>query len=286
MDALSEQDGEKYVFKGAEGLYPDYEIFLVSLSKGGGDAVIVKEFNAKNKSFVKDGFLLPEAKGGASWIDKNTLMVSTDFGNGMTTSGYPKEVKIWKRGTDLIDAKFIFEGKDDDMGTWGTTIQTKGKTYQLIIQKSSFYSGSYYVLEKGKLIKLDLPEDIEFSTIINELVILQLKSDWTIGNKTFKQGSAVSIKYSDLVEGKKDYTLIVEPNELSSITGISSTKNVLLVNMLNKVKSELNKYNWSGQWKKEKIDAPEFGNISLGTSDHESDNYFFYFTNFLEPSLP
>ena len=109
IDELSEQDDVKYVFKGATGLYPDYKKFLVNLSKGGGDAVIVKEFDVTTKTFIENGFYLPEAKGGASWIDKNTLMVSTDFGDGMTTSGYPKQVKIWKRGTDLKDASLVFE---------------------------------------------------------------------------------------------------------------------------------------------------------------------------------
>lgn len=284
IDKLSEKDNEKYVFKGAAGLYPDYSKFLVNLSKGGGDAIIIKEFDANSKLFIKDGFLIPDAKSSADWIDENTIMVSTDFGDGMTTSGYPKQTKIWKRGTELKNAKLIFEGKENDMGIWGYTLPTRNKTYQLIMQKTSFYSGSYFVLEEGELIKLDLPEDIEFSTIFNGLAVFQLKSDWTINNKTIKQGSLISIKYDELINGKKDFELIVAPDERSSISEISKTKNVLLVNMLNNVKSELYKYTWNGKWEKEKIEAPQFGNISLGSSDENSDNFFFYFTNFLEPS--
>ena len=143
IDALSENEGEKYVFKGATGLYPDYDLFLVSLSKGGGDAIVIKEFDAKNKKFIENGFFLPEAKGSASWIDENTIMVSSDFGQGITTSGYPKQVKTWKRGTDLNNAKLLFDGQTDDMGIWGYTLPTPSKTYQLIRQRTSFYSGSY-----------------------------------------------------------------------------------------------------------------------------------------------
>ncbi|NQU54035.1 MAG: S9 family peptidase [Bacteroidetes bacterium] len=284
IDKLSEKDNEKYVFKGATGLYPDYKKFLVNLSKGGGDAVIIKEFDANTKTFIEDGFLVREAKGSANWIDENTLMVSTDFGNGMTTSGYPKQVKIWKRGTELKDAKLIFEGKEDDMGIWGYTLPTKNKTYSVVMRRTSFYSGSYAFIEKGKIITPELPEDISFSTIFNEQAIFELKSDWNTGIRTFKQGSVLSIYYNDLINGKKNFELVVEPDERSSITEISSTKNVLLVNMLNNVKSELYKYTWNVKWEKEKIDAPELGNISLGATDENSDNYFFYFTNFLEPS--
>jgi len=284
IDKLAEKDNIKWVYKGASGLYPGYNKFLVSLSKGGGDAVIVKEFDVNTKAFVENGFYLPEAKGGASWIDENTLMVATDFGTGMTTSGYPKQVKIWKRGTDLKNAKLIFEGSETDMGIWGTTQPTPKKNYQMVVQRTSFYTGVYFVIENEKLIKLDLPEDIEFSGIFNDLVILQLKSDWNTGIVNFKQGAVISIGYNDLIAGKKSYRLIVEPDERSSVTGISTTKNILLINMLNNVKSELYKYDWNDGWKKEKINAPEFGNITLSATDENSDNYFFYFTNFLEPS--
>ncbi len=284
IDKLSEQDDIKWVWKGATGLFPDYNKFMVSISKGGGDAVVIKEFDVISKSFVEEGFELPEAKGSVSWIDVNTLMVSTDFGEGITTSGYPMQVKAWTRGTLLSDAKMLFDGEKEDMGIWGMTELTAKKTYQLISRRTSFYSGTYYVIENGKLVKLDLPNDIDLSAIFNGLVLLQLKSDLTAENTTFKQGSVVSIDYNDLIAGKKNYQLVVEPDERSSITGLATTKNVLLVNMLNNVKSELFRYTYKKEWKKEKIEAPEFGNISLASSDSESDNYFFYFTNFLEPS--
>ncbi|MFV0592255.1 MAG: prolyl oligopeptidase family serine peptidase [Draconibacterium sp.] len=284
VDALSEQDGEKYVFKGASGLYPKYERFLVNLSKGGGDAVVIREFDAENKTFIKDGFSIPEAKGSASWIDQNTLMVSTDFGDGVTTSGYPKQVKIWKRGTELKNARLVFDGKEDDMGIWGYTYHTSDKTYQIIMRRTSFYSGNYCFIENGKLVEPVLPEDIELNGIFNKQVLFSLKSDWNIGKNSFKQGDMLSISYADLLKGKSNYQLIVRPDERSSITETNTTKNVLLVNMLNNVKSELYKYTFNGTWQKEKIDAPELGNISLGSADEESDTYFFYFQNFLMPS--
>ena len=129
-----------------------------------------------------------------------------------------------------------------------------------------------------------MPDDIELTTIFNKQVIFQLKSDYTVSNKTFKQGDVISILYDDLISGKMNFNLIVSPDERSSISEISNTKNTLLVNMLNNVKSELYKFTFNGNWKKEKMNAPEFGNISLAASDDNSDNFFFYFTNFLEPS--
>ncbi|MCG6189936.1 prolyl oligopeptidase family serine peptidase [Maribellus maritimus] len=284
IDDLSGKDNIKWVFKGASGLYSDYDKFLISLSKGGGDAVVIKEFDVQTKSFVENGFYIPEAKGNASWIDKNTLMVSTDFGDGVTTSGYPRQVKIWKRGTELKDAKLVFEGEKDNMGVWGYTIPTQDKTYQLIMRYMTFYTAQYYVLEKGKLVELELPDDIELAGIVNDMVILRLKSDWEVNDQFYKQGSVITAKYNDLLRGKPDFYLLVEPGERSSVAGLSSTKNMLLVNMLNNVKGELYAYKWDGSWRKQKINVPEPGNISLAASDENSDNFFFYFENFLEPA--
>ncbi len=284
IDALSTQDNIKWVFKGATGLYPDYNKFLVNLSKGGGDAVIVKEFDAQTKTFVENGFYVPEAKGNVSWIDENTLMVSTDFGDGITTSGYPRQVKTWKRGTDLKDAKLIFEGDENNMGIWGYTFPTKNKTYQVVMQYMTFYTTKYFVIENGELVQLNLPEDVELAGILDDLIVLKLKSAWQVANQTFKQGAVVSIKYTDLVKGNVNPELVVTPDERSSVSEVSSTKDMLLVNMLNNVKSELYAYKWDGSWKKEKIDAPELGSLTLGASDENSENFFFYFENFLEPA--
>jgi len=284
VDELSAKDDVKWVFKGATGLFPDYDRFLVSLSKGGGDAVIIREFDVDKKSFVENGFYIPEAKGSASWIDENTLMVSTDFGEGVTTSGYPTQVKIWKRGTDLQNAKEVFKGLENDMGIWGYTVPTEDKVYKLIMHRTSFYEGSYYFVENDKLVKPELPEDIELTTIFDDKVIFQLKSAWKIKSNTFSQGAVISIPYNDLMTGENNFELVVEPDERSSVTSITNTKDRLLINMLVNVKNELYAWEYDNGWKKEKIKVPDFGAISLGSTDEFSNSYFFYFQNFLEPS--
>ena len=284
IDNLSEADNIKWVFKGASGLYPDYKKFLVSLSKGGGDAVVIREFDAEKKSFVEGGFYIPEAKGSASWIDESTLMVSTDFGEGLTTSGYPMQVKILARGEGMDDAREIFRGKENDMGIWGSAYHTPNKVYQLISRRTSFYEGEYYFIEKGKSIKLKLPADIELNTIFKDQVIFQLKSEWKVNNQKFAKGAVVSIPYNDLIKGKMKFEPVVTPDERSSITEILSTEDRLLINMLVNVKSELYSFQKDKTWKKEKLNAPDLGNITLASSDRFSNRFFFYFQNFLEPS--
>ena len=59
IDALNQSENANWVWKGADCIEPDQDRCLVSLSRGGGDAVEVREFDLKSKSFVKDGFVLP-----------------------------------------------------------------------------------------------------------------------------------------------------------------------------------------------------------------------------------
>jgi prolyl oligopeptidase len=204
IDAMSEKDNVKWVYKGASGLYPDYNLFLVNLSKGGGDAVVVREFDATKKAFVENGFAMEEAKGGASYIDQNTLIVSSNFGpNTMTTSGYPRQVKIWKRGTALKDAQLIHEGSVTDVSSSGYVARDGSIQYTMVQRGITFYSSQKFVWLKDKLVKLDIPEDADISGLLNNQLVCQLKSDWKAGDNTYKQGSLVSLNFTDLLKGQK-----------------------------------------------------------------------------------
>src|SRR5262249_55042040 len=102
LDALAAAEKESWVWQGATFLRPACERCLVSLSRGGADAAVVREFDARARAFVKEGFTLPEAKSDVSWRDRDCLLVGTDFGPGtLTTSGYPRLIKEWRRGTPL-----------------------------------------------------------------------------------------------------------------------------------------------------------------------------------------
>ncbi len=285
LDKLSEEDGVKWVYKGASALYPDYNRFLVSLSKGGGDATIYREFDADRKEFIADGFYLPESKGGAGYLDENTLIVSTDFGaNTMTTSGYPRQVKLWKRGTPLSEAELIFEGETTDVSSGGSVMRDGDKEYLMIRRGVTFYTRQNFVYQDGKLIRLDIPEDASMRGILNNQLIVDLNSDWTVNGKTFRQGSLISLNFTDLLQGRKNVYLIVEPDEFSSVSGLSYTENYLLINILKDVTGNLFVYQFEdGKWTNRKVDAPAYGTIGITGTDEFSDDFFFTFSNFLTP---
>src|SRR5690606_6671305 len=115
-------------------------------------------------------------------------------------------------------------------------------------------------------------------------VILQLKSDWQVNDQKLPQGAVVSIPYNDLIRGNMNVLPIVIPDEKSSVAEIGTTKDRLLINMLENVKSALYSFKWNDKWEKEKVDTQDLGTISLGSADRYSNRYFFYSENFLEPS--
>ena len=286
IDAMSKQDNVKWVFKGASGLYPNYTTFLVRLSKGGGDAVVVKEFDATTKTFIANGFELPESKCNISYLDKNTVIVGTDYGAGsMTSSGYPRIVKLWKRGTALSQAKTIFEGDATDVSDSGYTMRDGDKTYLMVSKGETFYAATTFVMVDDKLTQLQIPEDADMQGIMNNQLLINLKSDWTVNGVIYKQGSIVSANFTSLINGKKEIQVVYEPDAFSSVAAVADTQNYLLLNILNNVKSELYTYAYTNnKWVKTKVAAPDFGTIGLSATDEFSDDYFFTFQNFLTPT--
>ncbi len=286
IDKISEEDDIKWVFQGATGLYPAYDRFLISLSKGGSDAIVIKEFDAGKKAFIENGFSLPEAKTEVSYIDKSTLIVATDFGEGtMTASGYPRQVKIWRRGEALQKARLIYECGKEDVSVFASVIKNDGAQYILTGRYKTTFTSETFLWQNGRLIKLNIPNDSQISGIMKGQLVISLKSDWKVNGKVFMQGSLISLNLPLLLKGEKKIQTIYQPNEWTSIAGVNNTKSKLLVALLNNVKNELYQYSFEkGIWKKEKVKAPDLGTISVTDADLLSDEYYFIYSNFLTPT--
>jgi prolyl oligopeptidase len=286
IDRLCHDESEPWVYKGAAGLYPDYLRYVVFLSRGGGDARVGREFDANSKQFVKEGFNLPEAKCYLSWKDPNTVYVGTDFGEGsLTESGYPRIAKKWKRGTPLSQAQTIFEGETTDVSAGCYVINTPERQYEVIHRGMTFYTSHVYVIEDGQPVRLEIPEDANFGGFFKNQMLVRLKSDWTKGQRSYRQGSLISIDYDKYLQGDRTFTVVVEPNERSNIISVSNTRNLLLVGMLNNVRTELYKYQFeSGGWEREKVDVPEVGTLYVAAADEQSNQYFVSYEGFLTPT--
>jgi len=295
IDAIAKAEDKNWVYKGRQCLAPDYTRCILNLSDGGTDAVVRREYDLNTQSFIEDGFITPESKGNVAWLDKDHLLIATDFGeNSMTDSGYPSITKLWKRGTSLSQAKKVFEGEKEDVGVWGNVIVTPEGDYPLVIRAKTFYTSELYFIKVSddrsdiKTVKLDLPEDFGFdglTGIFKEQMLVQTKSDWNVGGKTLSQGTLASIGFDNFLGGKRNFTVIREPTERSSIASVSNTKDSLIVSVLDNVRSEFHKYEYAhGKWSHSAVDTPELGSLSLVSANDDSNQFFYTYNGFLSPT--
>ncbi|GHG04726.1 prolyl oligopeptidase [Thalassotalea marina] len=283
VDALAKADGVSWVYKGMSCLYPKYERCLLSLSRGGADATVVREFDMTTKAFVKDGFTLPEAKSAISWKDENSVFVGTDFGEGsLTDSGYPGVVKVWQRNTPLSEAKTLYKADKTSVSAGGYTVYDGDDKYHFIYDGTSFYTRDMYLLENEKQIKFPIPNDASIVGLNNGKFFVQLKSAWN----GFAQAEVI---YADIKDvNKKDikFTSFIKPSEKRSIEGLSFTKSAILVTVMDDVKNKVFRYlpKQNGTWQIDQVKFPETGTISLFNTDPERDDFFVTYTDFLTPA--
>lgn len=286
LDQLAEVEGENWVWKGATFLEPGFRLCLVALSRGGADAVERREFDTATKTFVEDGFFVPEAKTRVSWKDRDTLWIGTDFGEGtLTTSGYPRFAKEWRRGTALEQAVTVFEISVDNVSVTAWSDHTPEGRYDLVYVTPEIFRSTSYLRLDGRLVKLDLPEDARMRGFFRDHMLVTLRSDWTVGGRTYPQDALLAIPLDDFLAGGRDFDLLFEPEERVSLDRINTTVDRLLYTTLDNVRGRLYSLNLGDEgWSREPIDLPGLGTVGLGSCSDEDNNFFFTYTDFLTPS--
>lgn len=286
IDALMAAENVPWVFKGATCLPPVYRRCMVALSRGGGDAVEYREFDTSAKSFLKDGFFLPEAKSRVAWKDENTLWVGTDFGPGsLTTSGYPRLLKLWSRNTTLTEAKLVFAGEATDMTVSGYTAFKGERRYDVVVRTPAFFRAETFLLLGGRLVKLDLPEDVDLQEMFDDHLLFALRSDWTVGGTKYQAGSLLAAPLDAFLRGSRRFEVLFEPGARTSLGQVTSTRDRLLVTTLDNVRGRLASFTLKdGAWVREEIALPGVGTVGISTTSDESDLYFYTYQDFLKPA--
>ncbi len=287
VDALAKAEGKNWVWKGATCLKPEYVRCLIALSNGGKDAVEVREFDTFSGQFVANGFRLPEAKVLFDWLDRNTLIVGTDYGQDtLTNSGYPRILKLWKRGTPLASARTLYEGKLEDVKAAPVvTINHKG-TYPIIMRSVDFFTTELYHMKKdGSLVRSPLPSDADFKQVFGSKAIALLQNNWTFNGVTHPQGSLVAYDIDALMEGRPaQVEQVFAPREGQAISEIDGARDVLYVNILDNVRSRLLALRpKDGGWQASGMDAGQDMAISLLSASPKSDLILFQREGYTTP---
>ena len=286
VDALNKAETASWVWKGASCLYPKYERCLVSLSRGGGDSVVVREFDAAKKTWIAGGFTLPEAKTQISWKDLDTVFVGTDFGPGsQTTSGYPRIVKEWKRNTPLAAATTIFEGQASDVDISAVRVFDHHRTHDVIVRSPSFFTNEMMIWDGKAATKIDKPDGATVNFWDDQLLIT-LRKDWVVGATTWPAGSLLVIAEKDYLAGGRAFTPLFTPTPTTSLNGVTTTKTKLYVQTLEDVRDGLTAWSRTGKnWKSVKVPPPAGTSFSVAAwDDDENDDYWMYEEGFITPS--
>ena len=294
LDALAKTENENWVWAGADCLAPDYNRCLISLSRGGADAKVTREFDISKREFVKDGFVVPEAKSQLDWVDIDTLLVGTDFGPGsMTKSGYARVIKQWKRGTPLSSATIIFEGQESDVSAFAAVDMTPGFERTILGRSTDFYNTEISLWVKGRLVKIDKPSDASLSWH-REWAFLLLKRDMQVENRTYKNGSLLAIKFDELMDGKRSYHVLFEPTGTRSMSreGFSTTRDLVLLNILDNVAGRIEELQFKdGKWQRRDVKVPLTGTLSARgmhdpfvKDDPLANHYQMSYLDFLTPA--
>ena len=238
VDALGKAEGKSWVWHGADCLAPEYRRCLVSLSPGGTDADVVREFDIPSGKFVEGGFSLPDAKTSTSWVDADHLLVATDFGPGtLTSSGYARIVKLWARGTPLATARTIFTGQPQDVSATPFSRVDGGKRWNFITRGVTFYINELsLVAPDGRLVRTPVPETADFDDVVGGRLIATLNKP--LGN--VPAGSIVAYSLAEIAAGRAAAPEIVMiPNEHQAIEEVAASQGMLWVKALDDVSGKM-----------------------------------------------
>jgi prolyl oligopeptidase len=287
VDALSEQEGENWVWQGAAVLRPDYRLGLVELSRGGADATVVREFDLDRHRFVEDGFVLPEAKSRVGWIDRDRIYVGTDFGqDSLTTSGYPRVMKEWRRGTPLAEATTVYEGKPEDVSVFASHDPTVGYERDFAGRSVDFYRTETNLRRPdGELIRVDVPDDAE-TDVHREWLLIRTRSAWQVGDTTYPPGVLLATGFDDYLAGGRDLTVLFEPDEHNHLSYHAWTKHHLVLHTLSDVHSRLTVLTpGEDGWQRAALPGvPEHGYTDLADTEPDTDDaYLLVSSGYTEP---
>ena len=307
IDALGKAENENWVWGGAQCLGPEYRRCLVSLSRGGADASVVREFDTVSKQFVDGGFAVPEAKTSVDWLDINTVYIGSDFGPGsLTDSGYPRIIKRWQRGQPLASATKVFSGKANDVAVEVSVDHTPGYERTVVERAISFYTSEQFLLVAGSKAgpdggtlaqRINKPDDAKLA-LWRDKALITLRSDWRVGGKTWPSGSLLVADAAAFLRAggraSTRFTALFTPTPTRSLEDYTVSRNAVILNLLDTVASRVEEWTpgatLTAPWKLREVAAPYPGKLHaaalhdpLLATDPLADAYLLNAADFLTP---
>ena len=281
FDRLAKDEGENWISDQFVCLAPEYRHCMVELSRGGGDASTWREFDTAAKAFVKGGFALPEAKSDVSWFDADTLIVGTDWGpDSLTSSGYPRMVKVWRRGKPLAEASPLFEGRKEDVGV-NTHVDQDGGAWPFVVRSVSFFeSEHFYAPGLSAIERLPLPLKANIQGVLDGRAIFSLQESWSYRGRDYPQGSVVAYELKD---GAAE--LVFAANDAQSVESVAVGESGLVIQYLDNVSGKAARVTRSkdGEWRATAIPLPASGVLKIASAGGGTDDAMISYESLTSP---
>lgn len=264
VDALAAAETEDWVWQGAATLPPAHERAILRLSRGGSDAVVLREFDLRTRSVPPDGFHLPEAKGGIDWLDADTLLLAS-AGQGATKSGYASTVRLWRRGQ--APGAPLFTAGPDSMAAWGSYDRDDDRL--IFGDRTGFFDGTTFLGDRtGPKQQFDLPTDATYYYERNWLAI-KPRTPWTVAGATYAPDTLVVTALDRFLAGERAFTVLFEPLPRRALQGFTWVNGQLLLSILDELRPVFELIA-PGAWTRRRLDIADTGTASAWPLDTES----------------
>ncbi|OKO89072.1 peptidase S9 [Bradyrhizobium sp. NAS80.1] len=289
VDQFAASEAEDWLLHGTASR-PGYTRVMLSLSRGGSDAVTLREFDLDTKSFVADGFTLPEAKSGLDWLDADTLLLSSAHGEGMaTSSGYSRTVRVWRRGEPVDQAQVILETTADHIAMSGMADDTGPAPRVWIVDQIEFFNHAIWLRDAaGTTTKFDLPTGI-WPQAHGDWFAMKLRKDWTVQGRTYATDTVLGISLSAFLAGSRDFAVVFEPGPRRALQGLFWAGGKLVLSILDELRPSFEICTPSAAgWHRETLPGlPKIGVVDIWPLDrHPSESNGDLLANVQDPLTP
>ncbi|MFO1015995.1 MAG: prolyl oligopeptidase family serine peptidase [Hyphomonadaceae bacterium] len=281
IDAIAAAENANWVFKGADCLEGSTRC-MIALSDGGRDASTYREYDFATRAFVPNGFVVPEAKSGVAWLDENTLLVATDWGEGsMTESGYAYIIKRWTRGTPLASATEIIRGQATDVGVFPGVLQdTDGRRLPIAIEADTFFESTTWRLDGPAPQRISLPPKATVQGLHRGHIVATLEEAW----QGLPQGALIAYPLNETSSETPHATALFAPTARQSIEGVAITRDAILVAGFENVRGRILRIARDDQrWTTTTLDLPQTGAVTFAGSSPTESEAFAVYEDYLTP---
>lgn len=293
MDQYATTQGAQWHFAGSSFLRPapgePHRKALIRLSPDGGDQVRIREFDLENLRFIEDGFDLAVAKTSASWIDEDTLLVTsaTDESN-TTRSTYASTARKLTRGTSLAEADVVFEVDQEHVAAFCYYDSTPGFERIVTTDAIDFYNSHTGIIVDGTHHEIEVPTDVQVS-LHRQWVLFAPQTDWTHQGQLIPAGSLALSQLTDFLDDGRIAQVVFAPDAKTSLQGLDFTANYLLVSVLHDVAAQILVFDLHNNFAQSTLPVEDpMLSVSVSAVDDEdtatADDYWMTITGFTTPT--